>query len=94
MAYIAPEVTSRKGYTYTPDWWSLGVTAYELLFGVRPYSGRTGEELVANIKAGVIPRFFQDSEGRCSPEGIQVLQGVGTFHDTNSYLSLYIFLLS
>jgi len=76
MAYIAPEVTARKGYTYTPDWWSLGVTAYEVLFGSRPYTGRNGEELISSIKKGIIPKFFADPDGKCSPEGIQVLQGL------------------
>lgn len=75
MAYIAPEVVSRKGYTFTPDWWSLGVTAYELLFGVRPYHGRTGEELMSGIRRGDMPKFFADPTGKCSPEGIQVLRG-------------------
>src|SRR4051812_34451186 len=32
MAYMAPEVVGRKGYSWAIDWWSLGVTAYELLF--------------------------------------------------------------
>jgi serine/threonine protein kinase len=76
MAYIAPEVTARKGYTYTPDWWSLGVTAYEVLFGTRPYTGRNGEELMSNIKKGVTPKYFADPDGKCSPEAIQVLRGV------------------
>ncbi|KAG5460643.1 MAG: hypothetical protein BJ554DRAFT_7278, partial [Olpidium bornovanus] len=33
MAYMAPEVLSKKGYFASIDWWSLGVMAYELLFG-------------------------------------------------------------
>lgn len=76
MAYIAPEVTARKGYTYTPDWWSLGVTAYEIMFGSRPYTGRSGEELVSNIKRGVVPKYFETPNEKCSPEGIEVLKGV------------------
>jgi serine/threonine kinase 32 len=79
MAYIAPEVVARKGYTYTPDWWSLGVTAYELVFGVRPYHGRNGEELMSSVKRGDKPKFFVDPNGKCSPEGIQVLRGVRLF---------------
>ena len=76
MAYIAPEIISRKGYTFTPDWWSLGVTLYELLFGVRPYNGRHGQELVANIEKGEIPKFFRDPKGKCSAVCIEVLSGV------------------
>ncbi|CAB0012461.1 unnamed protein product [Nesidiocoris tenuis] len=40
--YIAPEVFSvamdeLPGYTFPVDWWSLGVTLYELLARTRPY---------------------------------------------------------
>ena len=76
MAYIAPEVISRQGYTFTPDWWSLGVTLYEVMFRVRPYNGRSGQELMANIDKGDVPGFFRDPKGRCSPMCIDVLRGV------------------
>ena len=76
MAYIAPEVISRQGYTFTPDWWSLGVTLYEVLFGVRPYNGRSGQELISNIEKGEVPEFFRDPRGKCGPMGIEVLRGV------------------
>ncbi|NXM19420.1 ST32B kinase, partial [Ploceus nigricollis] len=40
--YMAPEVFQAfmdggPGYSYPVDWWSLGITAYELLRGWRPY---------------------------------------------------------
>uniref|UniRef100_A0A8C5LSG8 Serine/threonine-protein kinase 32B n=1 Tax=Leptobrachium leishanense TaxID=445787 RepID=A0A8C5LSG8_9ANUR len=40
--YMAPEVFQSfmevgSGYSYPVDWWSLGITAYELLRGWRPY---------------------------------------------------------
>ena len=76
MAYIAPEVILRQGYTFTPDWWSLGVTLYEVLFGVRPYNGRNGQELMANVEKGEVPEFFLDSKGKCSPMCVEVLRGV------------------
>lgn len=34
IAYMAPEMLARKGYSTAIDWWSLGVVAYELLFGM------------------------------------------------------------
>lgn len=93
MAYIAPEVISRQGYGFTPDWWSLGVTLYEVLFGVRPYNGRSGQELMANIEKGDVPEFFRDPKGKCSPMCIEVLRGVSIslfsppYVLSNAYLS-------
>lgn len=33
MIYMAPEILAKKRYSYDVDWWSLGVTTFELLFG-------------------------------------------------------------
>ncbi|XP_078267151.1 serine/threonine-protein kinase 32B-like [Rhinoraja longicauda] len=42
MPYMAPEILHASiygctGYDFAVDWWSLGITAYELLKGQRPY---------------------------------------------------------
>ncbi|XP_072447198.1 serine/threonine-protein kinase 32A [Chiloscyllium punctatum] len=44
--YMAPEifhpfVNGCTGYLFAVDWWSLGITAYELLKGQRPYEIRS-----------------------------------------------------
>lgn len=44
--YMAPELFHtfegcHPGYTFSVDWWSLGITAYELLRGQRPYVMRS-----------------------------------------------------
>lgn len=49
MAYMAPEILSKKGYSCTIDWWSLGVVAFELLFGKRPFRGKTNSALTNSI---------------------------------------------
>lgn len=30
---MAPDVLSKRGYSTSVDWWSLGIVAFELLFG-------------------------------------------------------------
>ena len=45
MAYMAPEVCLRRGYSWQADWWSLGVCAWELMLGKRPFEGRSAEHL-------------------------------------------------
>jgi serine/threonine protein kinase len=39
LAYMAPEaLTTSKYHSYQSDYWSLGITAFELLFNCRPFS--------------------------------------------------------
>ncbi|CAO3658150.1 unnamed protein product [Rhizopus microsporus] len=45
FAYIAPEVLLKRGYLTSVDWWSMGVVCYELLFGKRPFRGKTNDAL-------------------------------------------------
>ncbi|TPX66195.1 hypothetical protein SpCBS45565_g04675 [Spizellomyces sp. 'palustris'] len=49
MAYMAPEILAKKGYFSSVDWWSLGVMAYELAFGKRPFRAKTNEALQQSI---------------------------------------------
>ena len=75
MAYMAPEILAKKGYTYTVDWWSLGVCAYELIFGRRPFRGKTNSDLTHSISKDHL-RFPEDAEAKCSRAGLQALKGV------------------
>ncbi|XP_021933886.1 ribosomal protein S6 kinase alpha-5-like isoform X2 [Zootermopsis nevadensis] len=36
--YVAPEIINKKGHGMEVDWWSFGVTAYEMLAGLRPFT--------------------------------------------------------
>ncbi|OCT67373.1 hypothetical protein XELAEV_18038668mg [Xenopus laevis] len=38
-AYMAPEVVMEEEYTRAVDWWALGVMVYEMLLGMRPFTG-------------------------------------------------------
>lgn len=62
--YMAPEmfqsfVDGGPGYSYTVDWWALGITAYELLRGWRPYDihSSTTVDDVLNIFRGDRVRY-------------------------------------
>lgn len=71
----APEVLAKKGYTYTIDWWSLGVCAYELVFGRRPFRGKTNSDLTHSITRDHL-KFPEDAESKCSREGLLAFKGV------------------
>lgn len=75
MAYMAPQVVSRKGYSWQIDWWSLGITAYELLFRNRPFDGRTAEKMTQAILKDPL-KFPDNASERVSDEGIAVLKGL------------------
>jgi len=75
MAYMAPEVLTKKGYTYTIDWWSLGVCAYELVFGRRPFRGKTNSDLTHSITRDTL-KFPEDAATKCSRDGILALSSL------------------
>lgn len=77
MAYMAPQVIGRKGYSWQVDWWSLGITAYELLFHKRPFDGRNSERMTQSILKDTL-KFPEDASLRCSDAGIAALKGVST----------------
>ncbi|KAL2914504.1 hypothetical protein HK105_206071 [Polyrhizophydium stewartii] len=66
MAYMAPEMLSRRGYGPGVDWWSLGVIIYELGVGKRPFRAKTNEALTQAILHEEPP--FSQSFSRLSPE--------------------------
>lgn len=85
MAYMAPEILTKRGYTYTIDWWSLGVCTYELLFGRRPFRGKTNTDLTHAISKDSL-RFPEDADKKCSRAGMQVIKGVSLVPPLLSHL--------
>ncbi|SCV67834.1 BQ2448_5445 [Microbotryum intermedium] len=75
MAYMAPEVLAKRGYFATVDWWSLGIVAYELLFGKRPYRGKTNSSLTTAIMRDQI-QFPENAGENLSPDGMDCIRGV------------------
>lgn len=77
MAYMAPEILTKRGYTYSIDWWSLGVCAYELIFGRRPFRGKTNSDLTYSISKDPL-KFPEDCEKKCSRHGMMALKAVSS----------------
>jgi serine/threonine kinase 32 len=75
LAYMAPEILAKRGYSCTIDWWSLGVCAYELLFGRRPFRGKTNAELTYSISKDSL-KYPEDYDKKCSRAGILALRGL------------------
>ena len=71
---MAPQVVSRKGYSWQIDWWSLGITAYELLFHNRPFDGKNAEKMTKSILNDPL-KFPENASERVSEDGIAALKG-------------------
>jgi calcium-dependent protein kinase len=50
--YIAPEVLSNAGYSFSCDIWSCGVILYILLSGYPPFFGNTETRIFEKVRAG------------------------------------------
>ncbi|KAF8987238.1 kinase-like domain-containing protein [Cyathus striatus] len=75
MAYMAPEILAKRGYTCHVDWWSLGVCAYELMFGRRPFRGRSNNDLTYSIMKDQV-KWPEGAEEKCSRHGMVFIRGL------------------
>ncbi|MEH2056586.1 MAG: AAA family ATPase [Nostoc sp.] len=76
LAYISPEQTGRmnRGIDYRTDFYSLGVTFYELLTGILPFQSNDPMELVHCHIAKITPLLGDRGQGTLNREEIpQVL---------------------
>ncbi len=74
LAYISPEQTGRmnRGIDYRTDFYSLGITLYELLTGIVPFQSNDPVELLhCHIaKEPLAPNELLDTQGNPYPEAI------------------------
>ncbi|KAI9487578.1 MAG: kinase-like domain-containing protein [Benjaminiella poitrasii] len=71
LAYISPEILNKQGYSFSVDWWSLGIVIYELLYGRRPFKAKSNEELQKSIMSDAV-EF--PNEPKISAEAISFIQ--------------------
>ncbi|KAF8160836.1 kinase-like protein [Crassisporium funariophilum] len=72
-SYMSPEVIRGHGYSYSADWWSLGVIMFECLYGFPPFvsnSRHVTRQKILNWRQSL--RF--PSRPRVSHEGVKLMQ--------------------
>jgi len=74
--YLAPEMIDRRGYSWQIDYWSLGITAYECLYGRRPFAHKCKE--AETVKESILKDELQFPSGgqQLSKEGYAALYAV------------------
>ena len=88
LAYIAPEQTGRmnRPVDYRSDYYSLGITLYELLLGKRPFEAKDSMELVHLHMASVPPSVH--SQDTSIPEAVsRIVQKLIEKNAENRYQS-------
>jgi len=58
--YMAPETSQEIPYSNPADIWSVGITLYELAFGLSPF--KIDHDLKLHMKNGQLPRFPKDQQ--------------------------------
>mgnify|MGYP000005798575 CR=1 FL=1 len=49
ISYLPPEVVLKKKYTYSADWWELGVLLWEMLTGKHPFDAANEKQVFDQI---------------------------------------------
>ena len=67
VGYLAPEILCNQNHTYSIDYYAVGIIAFELAYGHRPYIGRSKHEVKqliltqqAHIDYDELPNGYQD----------------------------------
>ena len=67
VGYLAPEILCNQNHTYSIDYYAVGIIAYELAYGRRPYIGKSKHEVKqlilttqAHIDYDELPSGYQD----------------------------------
>jgi serine/threonine protein kinase len=76
--YMAPEVLMRKNHSFCADLYAVGVIAYELVVGKRPYMGRDRKSIRDEmyVKEAKIPLIYSS---KISKEGVDFINKVNVW---------------
>lgn len=60
LTYCAPEILSNEPYSFSCDYWSIGVVIFILLTGDVPYYDDDDEKMTNNIFKGSFDESYSD----------------------------------
>ena len=73
---MAPEVMLRKSHSFTVDYFALGVMAYELMLGRRPYVGASRKEIKEQMLSRQACVRFDQLPFKWSPDSLDFVNKV------------------
>jgi serine/threonine protein kinase len=91
--YMAPEMFQGESASPKSDLYSLGVLAYELIAGARPFTGQTADELMLAHTSGV-PLSLRHHRPEVSPEISRVVTTAMAYDPDKRYGSVRAFVLA
>jgi len=74
--YMAPEVMVKKPHSYAADYFALGIIAYELMLGRRPYLGNSRKEIKDQILARQVTVKLDQLPFKWSPYSLDFINRV------------------
>jgi novel protein kinase C epsilon type len=78
LDYIAPEILQELDYSFSVDWWALGVLMYEMMAGQPPFEADDEDSLFESILRDEVlyPVWL-------SKEAVHILKSVNKLKDLN-----------
>jgi serine/threonine protein kinase len=73
---MAPEVMVKRSHSYTADYYALGVIAFELMLGRRPYIGSNRKEIKDQILARQVAVKVDQLPFKWSPYSLDFINRV------------------
>ena len=86
LDYIAPEILQELDYSFSVDWWALGVLMYEMMAGQPPFEADDEDSLFESILRDEVlyPVWL-------SKEAVHILKSVNKLKDLNTEFYLLLF---
>jgi len=78
--YMAPEVMCAQNHSYGVDYFALGVLAFEFMYGIRPYLGKTRKEIKELILSRQVQIRKTDIPDNWTSEAADFINKVNYYH--------------